>query len=135
MSCQYLLPSTKGEWRSVLYANNNVLSYANQVIIILLLNNQIGWQLGSAYHLAMAAKRATVGTRVATTARTAVADDEPVGESAYRRIRSDIVFGKLAPGQKLTLDRLKEAYSASVSTLREILNRLSSESLIKAEGA
>jgi len=117
------------------YANNNFVSYANQVIIILLLNNQIGWQLGSAYHLAMAAKRATVGTRVATTARTAVADDEPVGESAYRRIRSDIVFGKLAPGQKLTLDRLKEAYSASVSTLREILNRLSSESLIKAEGA
>src|SRR5256886_4171666 len=62
-------------------------------------------------------------------------DGEAVGESAYRRIRSDIVFGKLAPGQKLTLDRMKEAYGASVSTLREILNRLSSESLIKAEGA
>ena len=61
--------------------------------------------------------------------------DEPVGEAAYRRIRTDIIFGRLAPGQKLTLDRMKEAYGASVSTLREILNRLASESLIKAEGA
>lgn len=61
--------------------------------------------------------------------------DEPVGETAYRRIRTDIIFGRLAPGQRLTLDRMKEAYSASVSTLREILNRLASEGLIKAEGA
>jgi DNA-binding GntR family transcriptional regulator len=59
----------------------------------------------------------------------------PVGETAYRRIRADIIFGRLAPGQRLTLDRMKEAYSASVSTLREILNRLVSESLIRAEGA
>ena len=64
-----------------------------------------------------------------------VADGLPVGETAYRRIRSDIVFGRLCPGQKLTLDRMKEAYDASVSTLREILNRLSSEGLIVAEGA
>ncbi len=62
-------------------------------------------------------------------------DTDPVGESTYRRIRSDIIFGRLAPGQKLTLERMKQAYHASVSTLREILNRLSSESLIKAEGA
>jgi DNA-binding GntR family transcriptional regulator len=60
---------------------------------------------------------------------------DPVGETAYRRIRTDIIFGRLAPGQKLTLERMKEAYSASVSTLREILNRLASESLIEAEGA
>ena len=65
----------------------------------------------------------------------AVADGSPVGETAYRRIRSDIVFGRLCPGQKLTLDRMKEAYDASVSTLREILNRLSAEGLIVAEGA
>ena len=60
---------------------------------------------------------------------------DPVGEITYRRIRTDIIFGRLPPGQKLTLDRMKEAYSASISTLREILNRLASESLIKAEGA
>jgi DNA-binding GntR family transcriptional regulator len=63
------------------------------------------------------------------------AGDAPVGETAYRRIRSDIVFGRLAAGHKLTLDRMKEAYEVSVSTLREILNRLSSEGLIVAEGA
>ncbi|HEX2552615.1 MAG TPA: GntR family transcriptional regulator [Microvirga sp.] len=57
-----------------------------------------------------------------------------VGESAYQRIRADIVFGRLEPGRKLKLDGLKAAYGASVSTLREILNRLASERLVVAEG-
>lgn len=57
-----------------------------------------------------------------------------VGEMAYRRIRADIIFGRLAPGQKLRLEQLREAYGTSVSTLRELLNRLSSEGLIEAEG-
>ncbi|MCU4179344.1 GntR family transcriptional regulator [Bosea sp. BH3] len=57
-----------------------------------------------------------------------------VGEMAYRRIRSDIIFGKLAPGQKLKLELLREAYETSVSTLRELLNRLASEGLVEAEG-
>lgn len=62
--------------------------------------------------------------------------DQPlsVGESAYRKIRSDIVFGRLPPGRKLKLDALKADYGPSVSTLREILNRLSSERLVVAEG-
>lgn len=57
-----------------------------------------------------------------------------VGENAYRRIRADIIFGRLHPRQKLKLDRLRDAYGASISTLREILNRLSSEDLVVAEG-
>ncbi|MCG7393456.1 FCD domain-containing protein [Microvirga sp. ACRRW] len=57
-----------------------------------------------------------------------------IGESAYRKIRADIVFGRLAPGRKLKLEQLKSDYGASVSTLREILNRLSSERLVVAEG-
>jgi DNA-binding GntR family transcriptional regulator len=57
-----------------------------------------------------------------------------VGESAYRRIRADIVFGRLPPGRKLKLDRLKADYGAGISTLREILNRLHSERLVVAEG-
>ncbi|WP_346915533.1 GntR family transcriptional regulator [uncultured Roseibium sp.] len=57
-----------------------------------------------------------------------------VGEGAYRQVRSDIIFGKLLPGQKLRLEKLKTAYGASVSTLREILNRLASEGLVVAEG-
>jgi DNA-binding GntR family transcriptional regulator len=57
-----------------------------------------------------------------------------VGDSAYRRIRGDIVFGRLQPGRKLKLDKLRADYGVSVSTLREILNRLSSERLVIAEG-
>jgi DNA-binding GntR family transcriptional regulator len=55
------------------------------------------------------------------------------GEMAYRRIRTDILFGRLPPGSKLKLDRLRADYGTSVSTLREILNRLSSERLVLAE--
>ena len=57
-----------------------------------------------------------------------------IGESAYRRIRADIVFGRLQPGRKLKLESLKSEYGVSVSTLREILNRLHSERLVVAEG-
>lgn len=60
--------------------------------------------------------------------------DETVAESGYRQIRSDIIFGRLAPGQKLKLENLKGTYETSVSTLREILNRLTSEGLVVAEG-
>lgn len=59
---------------------------------------------------------------------------DTIGENAYRRIRADIIFGRIAPGQKLKLDRLKDSYGASVSTLREILSRLTSEGLVVAEG-
>ena len=58
-----------------------------------------------------------------------------IGERTYRRIRADIIFGRLAPKERLTLDRMRDVYSASVSTLREVLNRLSSEGLIIAEGS
>jgi len=56
------------------------------------------------------------------------------GEKAYRQIRSDILMGRLAPSEKLRLDRLSKEYEASVSTLREILSRLTSEDLVLAEG-
>lgn len=59
---------------------------------------------------------------------------DTVGEKTYRQIRGDIIFGRLKPGEKLKLDRLKSNYGASVSTLRELLSRLSSEGLIVAEG-
>ncbi len=59
---------------------------------------------------------------------------ETIGEMAYHRIRLDLVFGRLAPGEKLKLDRVSESYGVSVSTLRELLNRLVAEGLIIAEG-
>ncbi|VTU21366.1 Carbon starvation induced regulator [Variovorax sp. PBL-H6] len=63
------------------------------------------------------------------------ADSASVGEAAYRRIRSDIVLGRLTPGRRLPLERMKEAYGASVSTLRELFNRLATEGLLVAEGS
>ena len=46
-----------------------------------------------------------------------------------------MIFGRLAPGQRLTLDRMRDTYGTSVGTLREVLNRLASEGFIAAEGA
>lgn len=57
-----------------------------------------------------------------------------IADRAYDRMRTDIVFGRLEPGVRLRLDRLASAYGASVSTLREILSRLSSDGLVIAEG-
>jgi DNA-binding GntR family transcriptional regulator len=57
-----------------------------------------------------------------------------IADRAYDRIRADVVFGRLSPGAKLRLDRLAADYGTSVSTLREILSRLSSEGLVLAEG-
>ena len=62
-------------------------------------------------------------------------NSETAGEKAYRRLRSDIIVGRLAPSQKLRLEPLKAAYGISVSTLRELLNRLTSEGLVVAESA
>jgi DNA-binding GntR family transcriptional regulator len=60
--------------------------------------------------------------------------NETIADSSFRRIRADIIFGRLPPGQKLKLDSLKDAYETSISTLREVLNRLSSEGFVVAEG-
>lgn len=61
-------------------------------------------------------------------------DGDAVGDGGYRRIRNDIIFGQLRPDQKLRLEALRDDYGVSVSTLREILSRLSSEGFVIAEG-
>jgi DNA-binding GntR family transcriptional regulator len=62
------------------------------------------------------------------------ASAELAGARAYRLIRADILRGALAPGQKLKLERLRDAYGAGIGTLRETLSRLTAERLIIAEG-
>ena len=76
--------------------------------------------------MALTTKRYTVLDRLE--------EAETISDDGYRRIRSDIIFGKLCPAQKLRLEGLREVYGVSVSTLREILSRLSSEGLVLAEG-
>ncbi|MBZ6078256.1 GntR family transcriptional regulator [Microvirga puerhi] len=56
------------------------------------------------------------------------------GEQAYEAIRSDIIFGRLRPGQRLTLEKLRPGYGVGISTLREILSRLAPEGFVVAEG-
>ncbi len=56
-----------------------------------------------------------------------------VGSATYQRIKRDIIFGELAPASRLKLDKLRERYGASVSTLRETLNRLASEGFVDAQ--
>jgi DNA-binding GntR family transcriptional regulator len=65
---------------------------------------------------------------------TRTSEYDSISERAYRQIRTDILFGKLLPSEKLKLDRLREDYRASVGTLRELLSRLATEGLVVAEG-
>ncbi len=58
----------------------------------------------------------------------------PFGETVYRRLRGDIIMGRLKPGQKLRLDAMKEAYAAGTGTLREALSRLAADRFVLAEG-
>jgi DNA-binding GntR family transcriptional regulator len=55
-------------------------------------------------------------------------------DAAYRRLRADIVHGRLTPGRKLGLDGLRRIYDVGIGTLREALNRLASEGFVRAEG-
>ncbi|NVK30986.1 MAG: GntR family transcriptional regulator [Gammaproteobacteria bacterium] len=57
-----------------------------------------------------------------------------VGESTYSAIRQDIFMGTWPPGSRLKLEQLRKQYDTSVTTLREILNRLSAEGFVLAEG-
>jgi GntR family transcriptional regulator, carbon starvation induced regulator len=57
-----------------------------------------------------------------------------LGEVAYRRLRADIVMGRLEPGQPLRFDALKGQYRLGVSPLREALSRLVEDKLVTAIG-
>ncbi len=59
---------------------------------------------------------------------------ETVSDVVFRRLRQDIISGALPPGAKIKLEQAKERYSISISSLREILSRLTTENLVVAEG-
>ncbi|WP_136637677.1 GntR family transcriptional regulator [Pseudooceanicola onchidii] len=59
---------------------------------------------------------------------------DTVGDSGYRRIKSDILRGGLAPSKKLKIDELRKTYDLGAGTVREILTRLWVEGLVVAEG-
>lgn len=56
------------------------------------------------------------------------------GEMLYERLREDILLARVKPDAKLTLGPISKRYDVSVPTIREVLNRLTSEALVVAEG-
>ena len=55
-------------------------------------------------------------------------------ERAYRAMRQDIVLGRLAPGERLRVEHLKDRYAVGAGTLREALALLVSDALVTVEG-
>ena len=47
--------------------------------------------------------------------------------SAYERLRADVLSGRLAPGQKLGIESLRDQYDTGATPVREALNRLAAE--------
>lgn len=55
-------------------------------------------------------------------------------ERAYLALRRDVVCGKLAPGERLRVEHLKDQYQVGSGTLREALSLLVSDALVTVEG-
>ncbi|MFH5924751.1 GntR family transcriptional regulator [Roseomonas sp. SXEYE002] len=55
--------------------------------------------------------------------------DPTLATSVHRRLREDILSGRLPPGQKLKLRDLAESYGAGASPMREALSKLAAEGL------
>lgn len=69
----------------------------------------------------------------ASAAPHALEEGKTLGSWVYDRLRDDVVTGILKPGQRLTLDSLKERYAVGITPLREALYRLSTSLLVVAE--
>ena len=55
----------------------------------------------------------------------------PLAERAYRELRQAIVRGDFAPGARLRVDELSSRFEVSSSPVREALNRLSEQGLVR----
>jgi DNA-binding GntR family transcriptional regulator len=56
---------------------------------------------------------------------------ETLASSTYERLRNDIMQGVHPPGQKLHIRELQARYSVGLSPIREALNRVSRDGLVK----
>ena len=71
---------------------------------------------------------------VSSHVETDIANPRTLAERAYLNLRRDVICGKLAPGEKLRVEHLKDQYQVGASTLREALSLLVSDALVSAEG-
>lgn len=51
-------------------------------------------------------------------------------QRAYLTLRNDIIFGRMAPGERLKIDTLKETLDTGASPVREALSLLTSDQLV-----
>ncbi len=63
-----------------------------------------------------------------------ISEPKTLVESAYRALRRDIIEGRLAPGDKLRVEHLKDDYGVGAGTLREALSLLISDALVVSQG-
>lgn len=57
-----------------------------------------------------------------------------LSESAYERLKHDIIHGALAPGMRLAVKQLSDRYAIGASPIREALARLAGEGLVQVFG-
>lgn len=58
-------------------------------------------------------------------------EELPLSERAYRALRQAIVRGEFDPGARLRVDELSRRFAVSSSPVREALNRLSEQGLVR----
>lgn len=63
-----------------------------------------------------------------------MADSGTLAETAYRRLRRDIIVGERAPGERLRIERIKSIYAIGPTPLREALQKLAQDGLVVSEG-
>ncbi len=59
--------------------------------------------------------------------------DSPLSEQAFAQLRHAVLAGAFEPGAKLKIDELQGSFGFSSSPLREALNRLSQEGLVRSD--
>lgn len=75
-----------------------------------------------------------INARVPSHVETDITTPRTLAERAYLNLRHDVICGKLAPGEKLRVEHLKDQYQVGASTLREALSLLVSDALVTSEG-
>lgn len=58
----------------------------------------------------------------------------PAHEIVYRKLREQILFGEIAPGQPVTIQGLTESLGAGMTPVREAIRRLTAEGALKFQG-
>ncbi len=62
------------------------------------------------------------------------ATDPPVHEQVYQKLRAQILFGEMAPGQPVTIQGLTDSLGAGMTPVREAIRRLISDGALMFQG-